>query len=189
MEKETVLSKNLQAAGDMAKYDAAVKCLLADKRILAWLLKSCVEEFREEDILKIADIYIEGEPQIAQVSVMPDETNASSKVRGTGVEDVTITEGTVTFDIRFEAILPKNGEMISLIINVEAQNEFYPGYPLIKRGIYYCSRMVSSQYGTVFTNSHYEKIKKVYSIWICTNPSKERENTITEYSLKKNVIY
>lgn len=43
--------------------------------------------------------------------------------------------------------------------------------------------MISSQYGTVFTKSHYEKIQKVYSVWICMNPPKERNNTITEYSL------
>ena len=71
--------------------------------------------------------------------------------------------------------------MIRLIINIEAQNDFYPGYPLIKRGIYYCSRMISAQYGTEFTNSHYENIKKVYSIWICMNPPKSRENSITRY--------
>ena len=43
--------------------------------------------------------------------------------------------------------------------------------------------MISSQYGTVFTKSHYEKIQKVYSVWICMNPPKERNNTITEYFL------
>jgi len=41
--------------------------------------------------------------------------------------------------------------------------------------------MISSQYGREFTDSHYEKIKKVYSIWICMNPPKNRENTITRY--------
>ena len=96
-------------------------------------------------------------------------------IQGTGVEDTTITEGTVTFDIRFTAAVPSVREKIGLILNVEAQNQFHPGYPLIKRGIYYCCRMVSSQYGTVFTKSHYEKIKKVYSIWICTNPPEYRE--------------
>ena len=69
---------------------------------------------------------------------------------------------------------------------MEAQNQFYPGYPLVKRGIYYCCRMISSQYGTVFTGSHYEKIKKVYSIWICTTPPKNREHTITSYALAEN---
>ncbi|MCD8018515.1 MAG: hypothetical protein LUF92_02695, partial [Clostridiales bacterium] len=59
----------------------------------------------------------------------------------------------------------------------------------IKRGIYYCGRMLSSQYETEFTNSHYEKIKKVVSIWICSNPPEKYENTINIYSLKeKNLI-
>ncbi len=66
---------------------------------------------------------------------------------------------------------------------MEAQNDFYPGYPLIKRGIYYCSRMISSQYGREFTGPHYEKIKKVCSIWICMKPPQYRENTITRYRL------
>ncbi|MBQ2282750.1 MAG: hypothetical protein II250_01080, partial [Agathobacter sp.] len=76
-------------------------------------------------------------------------------------------------------------EVVQMIINVEAQNDFYPGYPIVKRGIYYCARMISSQYGTVFTKSHYEKVQKVYSIWICMNPPKERNNTITKYSLSE----
>ena len=76
-----------------------------------------------------------------------------------------------------------------MIINIEAQNDFYPGYPLIKRGIYYCSRMISAQYGTEFTNSHYENIKKVYSIWICMNPPKSRENSITRYYIaEENLV-
>ena len=106
-------------------------------------------------------------------------------ISGMETEDVTMTEGLVTYDIRFRAVVPVSGELIQLIINIEAQNDFYPGYPLIKRGIYYCSRMISSQYGKEFTESHYEKIKKVYSIWICMNPPKNRENTITRYYVEE----
>lgn len=186
MKISTTLSKELQAANEKARYDEAVKNLLADRMILAWIVKSCVSEFQNVEIRKIAYEYIVGEPQIGSISVMPDETNVTSKIAGTGVEDVTVTEGTITFDIRFEAILPYGKKTVSLIINVEGQNDFYPGYPIIKRGIYYCSRMISSQYGTVFTKSHYEKIKKVYSIWICTNPPKNRENTITRYSFMED---
>ena len=78
---------------------------------------------------------------------------------------------------------------MSLIINLEAQNDFYPGYPIITRGVYYCSRSISSQYGREFTDSHYERIKKVYSIWICMNPPKYRANTIARYRLtEENLI-
>ena len=55
------------------------------------------------------------------------------------------TSGTVTYDIRFRAIVPDSEEQIALIIHVEAQNDFYPGYPLIKRGIYYCCLLYASR--------------------------------------------
>ncbi len=181
MKAETTLAGDILAAQERARYDAAVKKLLADKRILAWILKGCVGEFFDRAVNEIAEQYIEGEPQVAEASVFPDEADLPPKITGTGVEDVTMSEGTVTFDIRFHAAVPGGAGKIGLIINLEAQNDFYPGYPLIKRGIYYCSRMISSQYGTVFTKSHYEKIKKVYSVWICADPPRDRRNTITQY--------
>ena len=94
------------------------------------------------------------------------------------------------YDVRFDAIAPKSAdsteqeEVIRLIINVEAQTKFKPGYPLTKRAIYYCSRMISVQHGPIFTKSEYGKICKVYSIWICTQPSDGFENTLTRYSIK-----
>ena len=36
-------------------------------------------------------------------------------------------------------------------------------------------------------NSHYENIKKVYSIWICMNPPKNRENSITRYYIAEKI--
>ena len=94
------------------------------------------------------------------------------------------------YDVRFDAIAPKSAdsteqeEVIRLIINVEAQTKFKPGYPLTKRAIYYCSRMISAQHGPIFKKSEYGKIRKVYSIWICTQPSDGFENTLTRYSIK-----
>ena len=99
-------------------------------------------------------------------------------------------EGTLFYDVRFDAIAPKAEDsaepekVIRLIINVEAQTKFKPGYPLTKRAIYYCSRMISAQHGPIFTKSEYGKIRKVYSIWICTKPPKNFENTLTRYSIK-----
>ena len=152
-------------------------------------MKSCLWEYADCDVNEIAEKYMEEKPQIGEIPVAPDERENTPLIQGTGVEDTTITEGTVTFDIRFTAAVPSVREKIGLILNVEAQNQFHPGYPLIKRGIYYCCRMVSSQYGTVFTKSHYEKIKKVYSIWICTNPPEYRKNTITGYAItEKNFV-
>lgn len=190
MKLETTLSQTLYTAGNNSDYDAACKRLLSEKIILAWIMKNCLEEYRDCNISEIIENYIEGEPQIAEIPIQPDQTNTvnHSLIRGGQTEDKTITEGTITYDIRFMATAPKSGELIRLIINVEAQNNFYPGYPLIKRGIYYCSRMISAQYGTEFSAPHYEDIKKVYSIWICMNPPKYRENTITNYSITEKQL-
>ena len=181
MNTDTTIAKNIRVADEKASYDAACKRLLSEKIILAWIMKNCLEEYRDCDVDEIAEKYIEGTPQVGEVAVAPDESNRVSVIQGAGNEDTSLTEGTIFYDIRFLAIAPVSAVLIRLIINIEAQNDFYPGYPLIKRGIYYCSRMISAQYGTEFTNSHYENIKKVYSIWICMNPPKSRENSITRY--------
>ena len=48
--------------------------------------------------------------------------------------------------------------------------------------------MISAQYGTEFTKSEYGSIKKVFSIWICSNPPRDRRNTITQYSIREEQI-
>ncbi|MCX4292381.1 MAG: hypothetical protein OSJ36_11405, partial [Odoribacter sp.] len=161
---ETTIAQGLHVTDDSAGYDAACKRVLSEKAILARIMKSCLEEYKDCDVGDIVEKYIEGQPQVSAVPVLPDE--GGTVISGMDTEDKSVHEGTVTYDIRFRAIVPGSEEQIALIINVEAQNDFYPGYPLIKRGIYYCCRMISSQYGREFTGPHYEKIKKVYSIWI-----------------------
>lgn len=185
MEEETTMAQGLRAADDSARYDAACKRVLSEKAILARIMKACLAEYQHCDVNEIAERYIEGQPQVSGAPVLPDEAGL---IDGLDTEDKSLREGTVTYDIRFRAIVPGSGEPIGLIINVEAQNDFYPGYPLVKRGIYYCSRMISAQYGREFAGSHYEKIKKVYSIWICMRPPKSRGNTITRYHLAEEQL-
>lgn len=171
-----------------AEYDAVCKRLLSEKSVLAKILKECVPEFKTCSTDEIMAKYIEGTPEISTVDVLPDKTNVSTKISGASTEDVSQTEGKVTYDIRFNAKTPSSGEQIGLIINIEAQDNYEPGYRIIRRGIYYCSRMISAQHGTVFTKSDYNKIKKVYSIWICTNPASSKQNTISQYEIKETNI-
>ena len=46
--------------------------------------------------------------------------------------------------------------------------------------------MLSAQYGREFVNAEYEKLKKVYSIWICTDGPLYKQNTINIYSVKED---
>ncbi|MDD6193425.1 MAG: hypothetical protein PUB19_00840 [Lachnospiraceae bacterium] len=194
-ERETYLSRIIAQTQSNATYDEAAKKLLANKIVLAHILKECATEYRECTVEEIATQYIQGEPEIGVVGVHKDESNVrtqttTSVVEGVAVEDSSLTEGKVYYDIRFHAMAPGKEQVgdIRLIMNVEAQNRFRPGYPIVKRGVYYGGRLLSSQYGPVFTNVEYDKIRKVYSIWICTNPPKEFRNTITRYAIQPECL-
>ena len=209
MGKETYLAHTITQTDYEARYDRAAKKLLANKLVLAHILKECVREYQDCSIIDIAQKYIEGEPEVGTTGVYMDDSNSpeqpdikpeamraqatntqSMKVQGVSNEDISQSEGTVYYDVRFNAIAPSTGghENIRLIINAEAQNRFKLKYPLTKRAVYYGSRLISAQHGTVFTKSDYQKLRKVYSIWICVNPAKRFRNTITRYSLKPETI-
>ena len=175
-------------------YDASCKKLLSQKPILAFILKHCVDAFREASIEEIIATCIE-QVEVSAVGVNPDESNpteessyVSSRIAGLNVEDSTVTEGTIYYDIRFFATTPQK-DRVRMIINIEAQTSEQLHYPLLMRGIYYGCRLISSQKEVEFTGSHYENIKKAYSIWICTNPKKTKENSINRYFITEQQVY
>ena len=128
------------------RYDATCKEVLSEKSMIACILQTCVEEFKGCSIRDIVRHYIQGTPDVGTIVVEPDG-GSPLRIRNEQTEDKTQHEGTVFYDIRFTALAPRSDKPIELIINIEAQNDFHPGYPLLKRAIYYCSRMISSQYG------------------------------------------
>ena len=187
-----------QLAGAMA-YDKAAKGFLSKKKVLAYILKRTVPEFESVSLDDIADFYIEGPPEVSTVPVYKDKTNAvrqalakqdTHTIKGAQNEDNSITEGSIVFDVLFRAKAPGTDEIITLIINVEAQRNLHPKkktggtYPLLKRAVYYASRLISSQKETEFVNSDYDKIKKVYTIWICME-APDGKSAINRYQLKE----
>jgi len=183
-EAQNALANRIDTAGAMMSYDQACKKVLANRYILAWILKSCIREYHDAALDDIAKRCIEGEPEVSRAPVHADEKPGF--IKGMNTESVSMTEGKMTFDVKFRALIPGQAKATDMILNVESQNKFYPGYPIVKRGIYYAGRMISEQYGTVFENAEYEKLRKVASIWICTNPPKNRRNSITRYSMREN---
>lgn len=178
---ETSLAEGIIATEKNPRYDAAVKRLLSEKVILAWIMKTCLEEYKDCSIEEIVSEYIESDLLSQTIPVMPD--SSAPRITGINTENKTVSEGTVMFDLVFQAQLPNSENKIHLYINVEAQNDCNPGYPLIMRAIYYGCRLISSQYGTEFSDSHYENIKKVYSIWVCLNPPEKLKNSIAVYRI------
>ncbi len=187
MTPKTPLASGLDITANKAAYDKSCKLLLSEKHILAWILRTCAEEFSDMDIDTIVKECLGGQMDVEQVPVAPHETGAFLQGREVGITSP--AEGNVYFDILFDAIVPAKDESVRLVVNVEAQTDFYPGYSLLRRGVYYCARLLSAQGETIFPQSHYEKLCKVYSIWICLQPPKHRQNTITRYHIaEENIV-
>ena len=183
---ETNLSQTIDIINDNARYDASVKEVLADKQVLARILKYSLEEFQDdeiEDIMKCMDT-----PVISKVRMEPGQTNLN-KIEKTSEEDSIPGEGKIFYDIRFSVF--RGMEQIKVLINIEAQkstDENKLGYQLDNRIIYYLSRMVSSQKEVEFVKSNYNDLKHVRSIWICMD-SGDDEDSINRICLSQETVF
>lgn len=164
-------------------YDAACKRLLSNRLILAHILKGTVAAYGECPLEMIANEYIEPSESASTGSKNEVDATPPPMIRGMRTEDADPHDGSVFYDVLFRASLPDVKEGIECIVNVEAQTVARPGYPLMERAQYYCARLLSSQRGTEFTHSHYEQLKKVYSIWVCTNPPRRFSGRIIRYQM------
>ena len=221
---ESEIAQTIDTAGDKTGYDAAAKKLVAQKAILAYILKGTIDEFKDVTVEQIAEECIEGTPKVSEIAVHQDTRNASDVPDDSGVSDISDTpgtspagekqldgsnrvpkvsaednsvlEGSVRYDIHFTVRVPEKktgedkenstgGEQIQIIVNVEAQNSDRPGYPIVKRGIYYVARLISAQRNQVFKDQEYGKIGKVVSIWICKNTAEKRSDTMNEYRFEE----
>ena len=169
--------------------DAACKKVLSCKEFAAPILKYVCTEYEgmeTTDIIALMDDAV-----ISEEPLDPDvpKPKTAPVIGLSNSESSSTRSGTRFFDIRFNVKAPSDDGYIQLIINLEAQNANRPGYSILKRALYYCSRMISDQYGTVFTGSDYGKIRKVYSIWVCLHPNKAYTDTIARFSVKKEIIH
>ena len=171
---------------DNASYDTLAKRILSRKVILARILKYTVPEFADCSLEDIAGKYFEGDPT-ADINTIPlDDT---LYIKGSQNESNSPNEKVVTFDIIFEAIAPDTGKPIQLIINVEPQKAANPGYPIIKRALYYTSRLISFQKEKYFVGDDYAKIRKVYSIWVIMDATQERSNLIQRFKINEELLH
>lgn len=184
---DTNLAQAVEAANVSSSYDTNIKFLLADKQILARVLKYAVQEFKDmqiEDIMASIgeDIEIGTRPLDAGLSNM-------GRINASNTEDNIPGEGKIFFDIRFTAY-HKETEM-KFLINLEAQRSSEPGklgYHLENRIIFYLARMISAQKQTEFYHSDYDNLKKVRSIWLCLDNSEDGDS-IEEINLGRNTVY
>ncbi len=181
------MKKTIFTTDKEAQYDEKAKEILGQKSILAHILVKTVEEFKGMKPMDVVP-FIEGEPYISLVPVDSGLTNtvteaSGEKITGLNTENKEINEGEVRFDILFY-VRTRDG-ICRIIINIEAQKDEPIRYHILNRTVFYASRLISSQKNREFSNSEYNNIKKVYSIWICMN---RRKNTLEHIHLTKDSL-
>lgn len=185
----TQLGKALKSVSqEEIKLDKQIKVVLSQKPILTRILKESVAECRDLSYAQI-EACIEGEPQVDEVPV-----NAMT-ITGQSQEDYQPDEGLIKYDVRTYLKLPsmETSEYVKILIDVEAQKDDSPGYDIPIRALFYCCRMVSAQLNREFTTNSddqkkYGNIKKVYSIWICTETAQYKANTISRYHMNEEML-
>ena len=73
----------------------------------------------------------------------------------------------MNFDIVF--YVHRKCGLTKVILNIEPQKDEPSKYPILNRGIFYVSRLISSQKYRDFKGQEYGDICEVYSVWICMN--------------------
>lgn len=139
-------------------YDQKFKQLFQNKKFLSPILKNIVKEYKNLALEEIESLI---------VSVKGNEEVATQIM----AEDVGKGEEAKTYyDVMVGCRLPQTQDllMVDLYFDLEMQREKNPGYPLPKRGIYYCSRMLSHQLSDP-SEEDYAQLKPVYSVWIIIN--------------------
>lgn len=189
MEVPTHLNQTLTSL-DVSKIDCNnnIKELLADVQILSRIIKYTVKEVQHLSVEELADCLRGAEIEVGKTPVDPGLTNAG-KVLSENTEDTILNEGYIMFDIR--VTFSYKEQDIRLIINVEAQRKSKSQsleYHIESRMVYYLSRLISSQKNVEFFHDDYDSIRKVYSIWICTDASSD-EDSICEYSLTPDITF
>lgn len=180
----------LAAVQGDAKYDEQSKTIWRFKELIAPILQMTVEEFQGmpvKDVIACID-----EPTIKNGKTVDD---VSPYIDILDTEQISLTEKLIRYDTHLRVKNPKlstEDMLIMLHIDLEIQNEYKPSnpsYPITKRAIYYAARELSSQLGILTEQTNYNKIEKVYSIWICNeNIPKKLRNTITKFSITKENI-
>lgn len=193
-QESTYVAAEISAADSEMQTDLACKRVLAAKEILSRIMQGAVREYRGYTPEEIAERFLDSVQIQLFSKVSPGMTNRRETIAGEQTESVLQNEAAVYFDVKLTTRLPDEYQtktQIYLHLDVEAQKEYRPGYPIEKRGFYYISRLFSSQLEKITEGTGYGGLQKVYSIWICLGkdiPENDQQTITRFYVAKEEVI-
>ena len=161
-------------------YDHLCKMIIGNEEVLSRIIKAAVDEANHLNVEEIRRL-IKG-VHIGDLIVNPHFHLVDKKGF---IKD----EGMVYYDILCYIDVPQeDGKNIRVYLNVEIQNNPYPGYSIITRGYAYVSRIVSEQWGSEYDDKNYDGMKKVYSLWIMPKAPKRKDGYMNVYETNERII-
>lgn len=161
-------------------YDHLCKMIIGNEEVLSRIIKAAVDEANHLNVEEIRRL-IKG-VHIGDLIVNPHFHLVDKKGF---IKD----EGMVYYDILCYIDVPQeDGKNIRVYLNVEIQNNPYPGYSIITRGYAYVSRIVSEQWGSEYDDKNYDGMKKVYSLWIMPKAPKRKDGHMNVYETNERII-
>ncbi len=162
-------------------YDHLCKMIIGNEEVLSRIIKVVVGEAKHLSIEEIRKL-IKG-IHIGDRIVNPHFHLVDK-------EDFIKDEGIIYYDILCYIDLPQEDKKkIRVYLNVEIQNNLYPGYSIITRVQAYIARMLSSQWGREYNGKNYNGMKKAYSLWIIPKAPKIKDGHINVYETHERIIY
>ena len=128
VDTHTALASDIEKENLFIQYDKSIKRVLANKPILARILKFTVHELSKLPLHQIEYCIDGNSVMLGQTFV--DTGLSNPKIVNKQLEDDISGEGRIVYDLRFEVNLP-DGENTKIIINVEAQRKSNPGYSIV----------------------------------------------------------
>lgn len=152
------------------KYDEQCKKILCNSKILSYILKASINEYRSLTVDEIEEL------------INKDEHN---NIIFENVEDIKIDNRKVFYDIFIKSRLPNNNK-IGILIDLEPQSSIDNSYPIINRALSYSSHLLLSQKKK---KPLYSDLDKVYSIWICSDTNSGSKTDIFTYGLNRASMF
>lgn len=179
----------IRKISDYPTQDASIKSLFKLKIIIAHIIHDIIPELKEISCEELAEKYIDVSDDALNTPVSP--YGSSAEILGINNESDVPGEGSVVFDVIFQVKLPnQTPKRYCLFIDLEGQGKLNPGYPLPKRAEFYVARLISRQLGSLADPTNYNRLQKVYSIWICYNDTpKAAQGSITKIGFQQECIY
>lgn len=146
-------------------YDQPFKNIMSDGVLTSNILGELVEELRGKD------------PEFIMSCL---DLTKEKKIRMRNSESFSKVNGPIYRDLVYDVVIPGENE-IKVIVNLEAQLDPSPGYPLEARAMYYLGRSLSDQKAEI--GDDYSQLSKVYSIWFVMDSPKDMCNSIIRHRM------